>query len=172
MCVFCANSIRRGDEMDIYRVSFFGHRKIDNTLLIEKSLEIIICELLQQHAYVEFLVGREGEFDQLVSSVIRRCKRTIRDDNSAHIWVMPYMSSTYQDNEESFRNYYDEIVVCENSSNSHFKRAYQIRNQDMVNQSNLVVFCVQHESGGAWKTMRYAKKKGVSLLNLNDSKNN
>lgn len=149
-------------------MSFFGHRKIDNVLLIEKSLEKMICELLQQHAYIEFLVGREGEFDQLVSSTIRRCKRTIRDDNSAHIWVMPYLSAEYRKNEETFQAYYDEIMVCEASLKAYFKNAYQTRNQDMVNRSDLVVFCVQHESGGAWKTMQYVKKVGIPFVNLSD----
>ena len=43
--------------------------------------------------YIEFLVGRDGEFDQLVSSTIRRCKRTIRDDNSSLVLVLPYMTA-------------------------------------------------------------------------------
>lgn len=157
--------------MDTFRVSFWGHRKIDDVLFIERSLEKMICTLLQQHTYVEFLVGREGEFDQWVSSTIRRCKRTVRDDNSAHIWVMPYMTAEYQENEESFQAYYDEITVCEASSEVHFKNAYQIRNRDMVNRSNLVVFCVQHECGGAWKTMQYVKKTGISFMNLGDKNN-
>lgn len=53
--------------MDIYRVSFWGHRVIEDALRIEKKLEMLICELLLQHDYVELLVGRDGEFDQMVS---------------------------------------------------------------------------------------------------------
>lgn len=154
--------------MDIYRVSFFGHRVVEDALKIEKKLEMLICELLLQHNYVELLVGREGEFDQMVSSVIRRSKRKIRGDNSAHIWVMPYLSAEYQENEQAYQEYYDEIIVCESSAKAYFKRAYQIRNQEMVDRSDLVVFCVQQECGGAWKTMQYAKKMGVSFKNIND----
>lgn len=154
--------------MDIYRVSFFGHRVVEDALKIEKKLEMLICELLLQHNYVELLVGREGEFDQMVSSVIRRSKRKIRGDNSAHIWVMPYLSAEYQENEQAYQDYYDEIIVCESSAKAYFKRAYQIRNQEMVDRSDLVVFCVQQECGGAWKTMQYAKKMGVSFKNIND----
>ena len=97
--------------MDTFRVSFWGHRKIDDIFFIEKSLEKMICTLLQQHTYVEFLVGREGEFDQLVSSTIPRCKRTVRNDNSAHIWVMPYVTVEYQENEESFQNHIDRKIL-------------------------------------------------------------
>lgn len=56
--------------MNIFSVSFFGHRQIDNPLQIESQLEEIISSLLKREEYIEFLVGRDGEFDQLVSSTI------------------------------------------------------------------------------------------------------
>ena len=154
--------------MNTYTVSFFGHRMIDNALDIENRLERCIQTLVREHEYVEFLVGRDGEFDQLVSSTIRRCKREYRSDNSAHIWVLPYLTAEYRDNEESFRDYYDEIEICEAAAGSHYKNAHQIRNRAMVDRSDLVVFCIQNESGGAWQTMKYAKKQGKPCINLNE----
>jgi len=154
--------------MNIYTVSFFGHRIINNPLLIERQLEILIRNLLREHEYVEFLVGRDGEFDLIVSSTIRRCKREYRSDNSAHIWVLPYITVEFRDNEDSFRDYYDEIEVCEAAAGSHYKNAHQTRNRAMVDRSDLVVFCIQHASGGAWQTMKYAKKQGKPCINLNE----
>lgn len=84
--------------MDLFTVSFFGHRKIDNVFVIEQHLEMIIRELLLTKEFVEFLVGRNGEFDQLVASTVRRCKRTIRDDNSSLILVLPYATAEYRNN--------------------------------------------------------------------------
>ena len=152
--------------MEVFTVSFFGHRMVDNALGIENRLEQLIRTLLREHEYVEFLVGRDGEFDQLVSSVIRRCKREYRSDNSSHIWVLPYVTAEFRDNEESFRDYYDEIEVCEAAAGDHYKNAHQTRNRAMVDRSNLVVFCVQHESGGAWRTIKYAKKQGKHYINI------
>ena len=154
--------------MSTYTVSFFGHRVIEDPLLIEQHLERLIRKLLKEKEYVEFLVGRDGEFDQTVSSVIRRCKRTVRDDNSAHVWVLPYPTAEYRDNEESFREYYDEIEICGASADGHFKGAHQARNRAMVDRSHLVVFCIQQDSGGAWQTMRYARKQGKPYININD----
>ena len=154
--------------MDQYTVSFFGHRVIEDPLMIEQRLETLICKLLKEKEYVEFLIGRDGEFDHLVSSVIHRCKREYRSDNSAHIWVLPYITAEFRDNEESFWDYYDEIEVCEAAAGCHYKNAHQTRNRAMVDRSNLAVFCIQHESGGAWQTMKYAKKQGVPCINLND----
>jgi len=154
--------------VDVFTVSFCGHRVIEDPLLIEQRLEILIRKLLKEKEYVEFLVGRDGEFDQTVSSAIHRCKRTVRDDNSAHVWVLPYPTAEYRDNEESFREYYDEIEVCGTSADGHFKGAHQARNRAMVDRSHLVVFCIQHESGGAWQTMKYAKKQNKPYININD----
>lgn len=155
--------------MNIYTVSFFGHRHIENPLSIEMKLESIISSLLLQKAYVEFLVGRDGDFDLLVSSVIHRCQRKIRADNSAHVWVLPYVTSEYVNNKTNFRDYYDEIEICETATNCHYKAAFQVRNRNMVDRSNLVVFYVDHKSGGAYETMRYANIQGVYYININEN---
>ena len=63
--------------MDIYTVAFFGHRKIDSINNIEKVLESVLYELITQKEYVEFLVGREGEFDLLVASTVRRISKSL-----------------------------------------------------------------------------------------------
>ena len=152
--------------MDTFTVSFFGHRVVEYPLQIEHRLESIICKLLYEKAYVEFLVGRDGEFDQLVSSVIRRCKRDLRDDNSSHVWVLPYLTAEYRNNEISFQEYYDEIRICEAAAGNHYKGAFRRRNRDMVDHSHLVVFCIQHENGGAWQTMKYARSHGVPFINI------
>lgn len=152
--------------MEIYTVSLFGHRQVNDPFAVDRKLETIVRELLTEKEYVEFLVGRDGEFDQLVSSAVRRCKRAIRDDNSALVWVMPYETAEYRDNEDAFQNYYDEVEVCGASAGSHFKGAHQKRNREMVDRSDLVVFFVERETGGAYQTMRYAEKNGKRYINL------
>jgi len=154
--------------MDTYTVSFFGHRQMDNPLTIEHRLDSLIRRLLLEKPYVEFLVGRDGDFDQLVSSAIRRAKRTVRSDNSSLVWVLPYAIAEYRNHPEDYRAYYDEIEICEASAGSHYKAAFQSRNRAMADRSHLVVFCINHESGGAWQTMKYAKKQGIPYINLND----
>ena len=75
------------------------------------------------------------------------------------------MKAEYRDNENSFHEYYDEIKVCCSSSEVHYKAAIQVRNRIMVDRSNLVVCCVQHNSGGAYKTIQYAMKQGKEVIN-------
>ena len=152
--------------MEVFTVSFFGHRMVDNALGIENRLEQLIRTLLREHEYVEFLVGRDGEFDQIVSSTIRRCKREYRSDNSTHVWVLPYATAEYRNHPEDYHAYYDEVEICEAAAGSHFKAAIQARNRAMVNRSHLVVFCIDHHSGGAWQTFQYAQQQGIPCINL------
>ena len=149
-----------------YTVSFFGHRIIEDFNQAEKKAEALIRELILQKEYVEFLIGRGGDFDKIVSSAVKRFQRRIRADNSSLVWILPYPTAELRNYEESFSAYYDEIEICDAAQNSHPKRAYQIRNRQMVDRSDLVVFYVEHNSGGAYQTMRYAQEKGKRIINL------
>ena len=86
------------------------------------------CLLLSKE-YVEFLIGRDGEFDQLVASAVRRCKRAVRDDNSSLVLVLPYATAEYLNNEQSFHEYYDAVEICEEAAGKHFKSSHQTRNR-------------------------------------------
>ena len=152
--------------MNVFTVSFFGHRQVDMPLIIEKRLEKVVRELLLTKRYVEFLIGRDGEFDRLAAAAIRRCRRAVRDDNSALVLVLPYVTAEYRNNENEFLQYYDEVEICSASAGKHFKSAHQIRNRSMVDRSDLVVFCVQRPCGGAYQTMRYASKLGLKSIHL------
>ena len=152
--------------MEIYTVSFFGHREIENALEVERKLEAKITELIQTKQYIEFLVGREGEFDILAASVVKRVKKQMDYANCSLIWVLPYMKAEFRDNEKNFLEYYDDVEVCEQSSKAHFKSAMQIRNRAMVDRSDLVICCIQHKSGGAYKTVQYATKQNKEIFNV------
>ena len=149
-------------------VCFFGYREIYNLFELEEKLEEHIRILLESKEYVEFLVGRNGEFDQLVSSTVRRVKRNFRDDNSALVLVLPYLTAEYENNHQSFHEYYDEIEICQDAAGGHYKAAIQVRNREMVDRSDLVVCCIEHNSGGAFRTVQYAKKKNKEIVNLSD----
>lgn len=152
--------------MDTYTVSLFGHRHLSNPITVEQALERIVRELLHRSEFIEFLVGRDGDFDLLAASIIKRCQRAINKDNSALIWVLPYATADFRDNEEAYQRYYDEIEICEASAGKHYKTAFQTRNRSMVDRSDLVIFYVERKRGGAYQTMHYAKKRKANYINL------
>lgn len=152
--------------LDVYTVSFFGHREVEGFSEIEERLEGLIQELLCTKEYVEFLVGRNGEFDQMVSSEIKKLKKRLRDDNCCHILVLPYITAEYRENENAFHEYYDEVEICREAVGAHFKAAFQKRNREMVDRSDLIVFYIEREHGGAYQTYQYAVNRGKRVVNL------
>lgn len=82
--------------------------------------------------------------------------------------MLPYSVAEYRNNEDSFRDYYDEIEICQNSAEAHYKSAIQIRNRQMIDRSDLIVCCIEHDSGGAYQTVQYARKQQKRIVNLAD----
>ena len=154
--------------MEIFTVAFFGHRYIDNPFRIEERLEEHIYRLLAEKEYVDFLVGRDGEFDQFASSAVLRIRKRYRDDNSSLILVLPYARAEYLNNEESYHNYYSEVEISYEAFKAHPKAAIQIRNREMVDRADLILCCIEREQGGAWQTIQYAIKQGKTVINLAD----
>ena len=96
---------------------------INRSINVAERLENIIENFVKSKEYVEFLVGRDGDFDILVSSVICRITQKYNYGNAAHIFVLPYMRAEYRDNKESFLRYYDEVEICEKFCKAHYKSA-------------------------------------------------
>lgn len=152
--------------LGIYTVAFFGHRYIDDPFKVEELLEKQIHKLLDEKEYVEFLVGRNGEFDQCATSTVLRVQKHYRDDNSCLTLVLPYSTSEYRNNEASFKAYYNEVEISDTASKAHPKSAIQIRNREMVDRADLVICYIERNQGGAYQTMRYALSRNKALINL------
>jgi len=150
----------------VFTVAFFGHRYVDNVLEIESLLEEQIRKLINEKEYVEFLVGRNGDFDRCVSSVVFRMRKKYKNDNSALILVLPYPTAEYLNNKEFFHDYYTDVEISHSAYAAHPKSAIQIRNREMVDRSELVICCVEKKYGGAWQTVKYAKEQGKLIINI------
>ena len=152
--------------MNTYTVTFFGHRELSQPFLIEERLEPILRDLINNKEYVEFLVGRDGEFDQLVTSAIKRAVESYGYGNTSLVLVLPYERAEYRDNMENYLAYYDEVEICTESLGAHYKAAITIRNQAMVDRSDLIICGIERSNGGALNAVEYAKKQGKRVLNL------
>ena len=76
------------------------------------------------------------------------------------------MTAEYRDHEDDYLIYYDDVEISQNAAGAHPKGAMQIRNREMVDRSDLVIFCVERSSGVAYQTMKYAMKQEKIILNL------
>lgn len=152
--------------MNTYTVAFFGHRQLSDQFMIEERIKPVLRKLINNEEYVEFLVGRDGEFDQVASSAVREAVKLYGYGNTSLVLVLPYERAVYRDNMDSFLAYYDEVEICSESVNAHFKAAITIRNKSMVDRADLIICGVERERGGAWTTVKYAKEQGKEVINL------
>lgn len=148
--------------MDIFRVSLFGHKEIDNLKRLEDQLVPIIKELLQTKPYVSFLIVRNGEFDEYAASFIKIARREVGGENSDITLVLPY---TVKDM-EYYKAYYDSIIIPDILYRAHVKKAITLRNRFMIDCSDLVIVYVEKDFGGAYNAMKYAIKANKRLINL------
>ncbi len=148
-------------------VSLFGHRIIDDSQTVEQKLyELMRIIMSRGDREVEFLVGRNGDFDLMTASVVRRLKREMNSENVFLTLVLPYETAELRNNTEAFENFYDSIEISEASADKNFKYAITARNRDMIDRSDMVVVYVKNQSGGAYQSLKYAEKNEKRIVNL------
>ena len=150
--------------MNVFTVSLFGHRTIDDLRRIDERLIPILREVIREAPYVEFMIGRHGAFDEYAASLIKLLWREIGKENSEITLVLPYTVKNLQ----YYERYYDHIIIPECVCGAHPKSAIGLKNRWMVENSELVIVFVERNHGGAYAAMKYAEQKKKRVINLND----
>ena len=153
--------------MSTFSVLFFGHRIVDDLRFIDKKMFPLLKKLMKIQPSVQFFIGRNGEFDEYVASLIKRMKKEIEWDwyekGSELTLVLPYAVA----NLEFYEKYYDSIIIAPSVHRAHPKSAITIKNRWMIEQSDLVIVYVK-KMGGAYAAMKYAEKLNKKIINLFD----
>ena len=148
--------------MKAYRVAMFGHRDFCSTREIEAKLHDILSDLIRTKPYLEVYIGRNGEFDLFAASVVKKVKKELECSSCTLTLVLPYKVKDI----EYYEKYYDDIIINESQEKMHYKAAIAARNRWMVENCDLLLCFVEHNSGGAYKAMQYANMRGIRTLNL------
>ena len=148
--------------MKAFTVSFFGHREMYDFRSIDQILEPILRDLIREKEYTSFLVGRNGDFDEYIASMIKKVKRDHGEEICELMLVLPYNVAKV----EYYENYYDSIVIPDAVYGVYPKAAIATRNRWMIEQSDLVIVNVCRNKGGAYEAKRYAEKLNKKVVNL------
>ena len=148
--------------VEIYRITFAGHREIVGQCRLVDRIEQIVKDKLCENEYVEFYVGRNGDFDIFVASAVKKAQKAIGHHNSSLILVQPYKMR----DDEYYEKFYDEVQYPIESK-IYPKAAITKRNKWMVDNADmLIAFVGEGRKGGALTTLKYAEKQGVEIINL------
>ena len=154
--------LRKKEEAGMFTVTFLGHRLVEDVPSVERMLDDYLDVLLKREGWVECLVGKNGMFDQLASSAVRRAKRK-NGDRVLLTLVLPYETAEHRENVEGYQAYYDAVEVF---GGVHFKRAFEERNRTMIERADAVVCYVNTAKGGAYRALHYAQRQGKTVCNL------
>ncbi len=150
-----------GKYMDIYRITFIGHRYIEENYDLEDKIYKIVKEKLANEEYVELYVGHSGEFDTLAASAVKRAQKSLEISNSSLILTLPYIMKDI----ELYERFYDDVIIP--IPKTHPKSAITKRNCWMVDNCDLLIaYVLPERRGGALTALKYAKKKGIKIINL------
>ncbi len=148
--------------MNVYRVSLIGHARVEHHREIEACLEELLPSLLRTHDFVEFQLGRQGEFDVLAASCIKRIQNRYGKHNSSMALVLPYPVADL----DYYKDYYDDIFIPEEVQMSHPKGAIVKRNRWLVEHTELLIAYVRRETGGAAACLRMAQAEGIEIIKI------
>lgn len=153
--------------MDISRVAVFGHRIVVDSTCVDRVLEGVLIDIIEQNEYVEFYIGRNGAFDILTASILHRIRKKIGGSNFSVILVLPYFTAEYKNNADSFHSYYTDIEILFDER-THPKSAIGKRNRYMVENADLILCNIIEKYGGAWNAVKYAQRQEIPIVNIAD----
>ena len=134
---------------------FFGHREVIHT--IRDKLTAITERLITEDNVTEFYVGHQGQFDNMVYSVLKEIKE--KHPEIRYTVVLAYMP------DEHIKELYGEDTLFpDGMENVPKKFAISKRNDWMIQQSGVVVCYVHKITGGAAKFKEKAEKKGLKII--------
>lgn len=147
-------------------VAFCGHSTYISNVNDEKrllnNLEAVICG-----NQVDFYLGGYGAFDAFALKCARKYKE--RHGNAKIIFVTPYLNKWLNKRKDVIEEYYDEIIYPE-IEHVPLKFAIIKRNEWIIDRADYVFAYVRSHYGGAYKTLRYTRKRKKPFLNLYQGK--
>ena len=136
---------------------FFGHREVTHN--IRPKLTAIIEKLIAEEDVTEFYVGHQGQFDNMVYSVLKELKE--KYSQIRYTVVLAYMPDVH------IKEVYGEDTLFPDGLESVPKRfAISNRNDWMIQQSGFAVCYVYKVTGGAAKFREKAEKKGIRIIDV------
>lgn len=148
---------------------FIGHREIEETEKLTKSLTAVIETLILKNGVDTFLFGSKSRFDSLCYRQVSELK--IKYPHIKRI----YVRAEYPEIDDAYKNYlltlYEDTYYAKNAVG---KAVYVERNREMIDKSCFCVFYYRESAlpkgrkSGTALAIAYAKKLKKEIFVLTD----
>lgn len=142
--------------------TFIGHK--DCYGLDREQLRWAISSLIENNGVTDFISGGMGSFDIICAGFVKELQ--IKYPYVRSYVVVPMLSYAKKYS-EYYSDYYDGSMFPEELDMTPYAAAIPKRNRYLVDSSAYAICFVHHISGGSYKTMEYAKKRDIRIININ-----
>ena len=146
------------------KTCFIGHREIIVKDIRERIEVAVMLEMM--NGCKTFIMGTHGDFDGWALAACRRLRKTYKD---MEIEVaITNLNALKKSNDEYKDNQYDVKTVIYDIEEAHYKSRIAVSNRKMIDECDTLICYVDDGEyrSGARTAMRYAKKKGLKIVNL------
>lgn len=147
------------------RIAFIGHRNIFSDDVPKRLYKAVEAEI--QGGCRSFTMGTHGKFDELALKVCRELRK-VYSDIVIEVVITGLNSVDYYDDLDCPSPYSDVKTVMFDIEQVYYKRRITESNRRMIDECDMLICYVDNRvyRSGAKTAMNYAKKKGLSVVNL------
>lgn len=145
-------------------ITFAGHKDVGMSEELKARIVAILKKYVMKEEIV-FYCGGYGKFDNACAKIVKELK--IEYPSIKLFYITPYVGDGAKLRLEiaKMSGYYDDIIYP-GLEHVPYKFAISKRNEYMVDAADLLIAFVEHDWGGAYKTLLYAKRKKKEIINL------
>lgn len=148
--------------------SLFGHNYFWSNSDLECRIKSEIINCVENMGITDFLLGGYGGFDITCARFLRELKPIYPQIKS--YLVLAYLDKKFDDMDKDYiKKTYDDLLFPP-IENVPKRFAIVKRNEWIVNNSDYIMFYVNHSWGGACKMLKYANKKKKDYINFGTKK--
>ena len=160
------------EELRLHRCCFTGHRPEKMELgekeiksLLEKAIDEAIAD-----GYVTFITGMAMGTDIWAAEIVLERKKMNKDLHLICALPHPNFESRRSMTEKmKFNKILKNADIVKEINDHYFTGCYQVRNEWMVDRSNLVIAVFNGQKSGTKNTVDYAFRKGIGVINVLNS---
>ena len=144
-------------------ISFFGHRDYIGDERIESLIKSDIINKIKTEGFDNFYLGGNGNFDG-------SCARIVSEIKKDYPYIISSLVLAYPN--PKWKDWQKEYIL--RTYDCHFQPDFPItpsrfaiikRNEWIIENSDYIIFYVNHSWGGAYRAFEYAKRKKKIFIN-------
>ena len=148
-------------------ISFAGHASVPSNNELKEIIKDQIRKNITSSDFITFYLGGYGAFDEVCALACRELKKEYK--NVELVYVTPYINLQKQDELRNIKNLnlYDASIYPP-IEDAPPKLAILKRNEWMMKNADLIIVYVDHNYGGAYRSLQVAKRSKKSIINIVD----